>query len=77
MAYTRGSIEVKLIGLCSATEYADVDMSYCLIESQGWVGSDVIRPDCTSGSSDPSCADPTDVSPDDERLANLYGNDVV
>ena len=52
-------------------------MSYCLIESQDWVGSDVIRPDCTTDASDPSCADPTDVSPDNERLANLYGNDVV
>lgn len=52
-------------------------MSYCLIESQDWVGSDVIRPDCTTDASDPSCANPTDVSPDNERLANLYGNDVV
>ena len=66
-----------LIGLRSATEYADVDMSYCLIESQDWVGSDVIRPDCTTDASDPSCADPTNVSPENERLANLYGNDVV
>ena len=57
--------------------YADVDMSYCLIESQDWVGSDIIRPDCTTDASDPSCANPTDVSPDNERLANLYGNDVV
>ncbi|KAL9580260.1 MAG: hypothetical protein Q9212_004601 [Teloschistes hypoglaucus] len=61
----------------NATERADVDMSYCLIESQNWVGSDVIRPDCTTDTSDPSCADPTDVSPDNERLANLYGNDVL
>ena len=52
-------------------------MSYCLIESQDWVGSDVIRPDCTTDTSDPSCADPTNVNPDNERLANLYGNDVV
>ena len=37
----------------------------------------MIRPDCTVDASDPSCADPTDVSPDNERLANLYGNDVV
>lgn len=52
-------------------------MAYCLIESQDWVGSDVIRQDCTTDASDPSCADPTNVSPDNERLANLYGNDVV
>ena len=37
----------------------------------------MIRPDCTTDASDPSCANPTDVSPDNERLANLYGNDVV
>ena len=37
----------------------------------------MIRPDCTTDASDPSCADPADVSPDNERLANLYGNDVV
>ena len=37
----------------------------------------MIRPDCTTDASDPSCTDPTDVSPDNERLANLYGNDVV
>ena len=37
----------------------------------------MIRPDCTTDASDPSCADPTNVSPENERLANLYGNDVV
>ena len=52
-------------------------MAYCLIENQNWLGSDVIRPDCTTDASDPSCADPTNVSPGDERLANLYDNDVV
>ena len=55
----------------------DVDMAYCLIESQDWVGSDVIRPNCTTDASDPSCANPSDVNADNERLANLYGNDVV
>ena len=63
--------------LRSASESADTDMSWCLIESQDWVGSDVIRPDCTTDASDPSCADPTNVSADDERLANLYNDDVV
>ncbi|KAL8836527.1 MAG: hypothetical protein Q9170_002882 [Blastenia crenularia] len=61
----------------NATEYEDVDTAYCLIESQNWVGSDVIRPDCTIDASDPSCVDSTNVSPDNERLANLYDNDVL
>lgn len=72
-----GFIEVKLIGRRSATEYADVDMYYCLIESQDWVGSDAIRAYCNTDASDPSCADPTNVSPDNKLLANLYDNDVV
>ena len=57
--------------------YRLVDMSDCSIESQDWMGSDVIRPDCTSDSSDPSCADPTYVGLDNERFANWYDNDVV
>lgn len=55
----------------------DVDESWCLIESQDWVGSDVVRPDCSANPSDPSCSDPTNVSPANERIANLYGDDVV
>ncbi|KAF8847799.1 hypothetical protein BDZ45DRAFT_698908 [Acephala macrosclerotiorum] len=55
----------------------DEDITYCLLDSQDWVGSDVIRPDCTVDPTDPSCTDPADVSPDNERLANLYGDDVL
>ena len=53
--------------------------SWCLIESQDWQGSDVIRPECTgnSNSTEPQCSDPTDVTPDNERIANLYDNDMV
>ena len=51
--------------------------SWCLIESQEWVGSDVIRPDCSASSTDPSCHDPLDISPENERIANLYPNDMV
>ncbi|KAL8634348.1 MAG: hypothetical protein Q9228_008059 [Teloschistes exilis] len=66
-----------LIVVSSATEHGlDVDLSWCLLESQDWVGSDIVRPDCTANPSDPSCADPTNVSPENERIANLYGDDV-
>ena len=61
----------------SSSTSVDVDPAWCLIESQNWVGSDVVRPDCTAHPSDPSCSDPTNVSPDNQRIANLYGDDVV
>ena len=52
---------------------------YCLVQSYDWTGSDIIRPDCT----DPAnvnasqCVDPTDVAPENERIANLYPNDLL
>lgn len=54
-----------------------ITSSWCLIESQDWVGSDIIRPDCSTNSTDPSCSDPTNVSPQNERIANLYDNDML
>lgn len=48
-----------------------------MLESQNWVGSDVVRPDCTATPDDPSCSDPTAVSADNQRLANIYSDDVV
>ena len=51
--------------------------SWCLIESQDWVGSDIIRPDCSPESTDPSCSDPDNVAPQNERIANLYDDDLV
>nr|POE60982.1 lysm domain-containing protein [Quercus suber] len=50
------------------------DPSYCLIESYSWEGSDIIRPDCESSDSanETQCTDPTDVPPENERIANLY-----
>ena len=50
---------------------------WCLLESQEWIGSDVIRPDCSAHPTDPSCIDPLSVSPENERIANLYPNDMV
>ena len=51
--------------------------SWCLIESQEWVGSDIIRPDCSTNATDPSCLDLSNVFPENERIANLYPNDMV
>ncbi|KAL9137092.1 MAG: hypothetical protein Q9175_001688 [Cornicularia normoerica] len=51
--------------------------SWCLIESQDWAGSDIIRPDCSTNSTDPSCLDPLHVSPQNERIANLYPKDML
>lgn len=51
--------------------------SWCIIESQDWIGSDIIRPDCSTDSTDPSCLDPMNVSPENERIANLYPNEMV
>lgn len=52
---------------------------YCLIQSYGWTGSDIIRPDCTdpANANAPQCIDPTDVAPENERIANLYPNDLL
>ncbi len=55
----------------------DDDITYCLLDSQDWVGSDVVRLDCTVDPTDRSCRDPANVSPEIERLANLYGDDVA
>lgn len=52
---------------------------YCLVQSYDWVGSDIIRPDCTdpANSNASQCVDPTDVPPENERLANLYPDDLL
>ncbi|KGO39886.1 hypothetical protein PEX1_067310 [Penicillium expansum] len=52
---------------------------YCLVQSYDWVGSDIIRPDCTdpANSNSSQCVDPTDVPPENERLANLYPDDLL
>lgn len=52
---------------------SSADSSFCLLESQDWVGSDVIQPSC-SGSNDTSC-DPS--NPENSRMANLYNDDLV
>ena len=47
-----------------------------MIESQDWVGSDVIRPDCFQDPTDPSCTDSANVPADNQRIANLYDDDL-
>jgi hypothetical protein len=52
--------------------------TWCLVESQDWVGADVYQVDCDTNPSDPSCAgDGTGIDPASQRMANLYSNDVV
>lgn len=53
--------------------------SWCMIESQSWQGSDIVRPDCTTDPSDPSCTsgDPSNVTSDDARLSQLYSDEML
>jgi hypothetical protein len=65
------SIKIACLG-------SNTDDAWCLTESQNWVGSYVIQPDCAVTPSDPSClGDGTAVDPSNERMANLYTDDVV
>lgn len=50
---------------------------WCFVESQGWVGSDVIRPDCNADPSDPWCINPANVSAENSRMANIYDDDLL
>ncbi|KAH9221800.1 hypothetical protein DL95DRAFT_381567 [Leptodontidium sp. 2 PMI_412] len=50
---------------------------FCLIDSYEWVGSDIIRPDCSDTSTDPQCLDPTDVPDANQRIANLYPDSLL
>lgn len=50
---------------------------WCLFESQSWVGSDVVRPDCTVVVDDPSCSDPANVTAENGRLSSLYPDEML
>ncbi|EUC34225.1 carbohydrate-binding module family 50 protein [Bipolaris victoriae FI3] len=50
---------------------------WCFVESQEWVGSDVIRPDCNADPSDPWCINPANVSAENSRMANIYDDDLL
>ena len=60
----------------SATNTED-EFLFCLLESQEWVGSDFIQPDCSVNPSDPSCGNSSFVDPDNLRMANLYDDDTL
>lgn len=66
-------------GFSFTSKRQSTSSGYCLIDSYNWVGSDIIRPDCSlaSNQNNSQCIDPTDVSPDNERIANLYPNDLL
>lgn len=48
-----------------------------MIESFNWVGSDIIRPDCSADPTDPSCSDPSNVTEQNQRIANLYNDTLL
>lgn len=50
---------------------------WCQAESQTWVGSDVVRPDCSVEVDDPSCLDPANVTAENSRLSNLYSDELL
>jgi hypothetical protein len=52
---------------------------YCLVQSYDWVGSDVIRPDCDNSANAnlAQCIDPTNVTAENGRIANLYPNSLL
>lgn len=50
---------------------------WCLVDSQEWVGSDVVRPDCAANPADPWCINPANVSSEYSRIANVYDDDLL
>ena len=48
-----------------------------MIKSLNWVGSDVIRPDCSVDPTDPSCSNPANVTATNQRIANLYNDTIL
>lgn len=57
---------------------SDLDqLGWCLTQSLNWTGSDIVRPDCATTPSDPQCQNPAAVDPGNQRLANLYSDDVL
>ncbi|KAI0437932.1 hypothetical protein F4803DRAFT_536864 [Xylaria telfairii] len=65
---------MKLACLGSNSE----DFAWCLTESQEWIGSDIVRPDCSANPGGPACGgNVTDIPSEHMRLANLYGDDIL
>ncbi|KAI0476399.1 hypothetical protein GGR56DRAFT_468019 [Xylariaceae sp. FL0804] len=54
------------------------DYSWCLTESQEWVGADVLRADCDTNPDDPTCSGDASAIPEANiRMANLYSDDIL
>lgn len=51
---------------------------WCLTESQDWVGSDIVRADCSTNPSDPTCGgNASAIAAENSRMANLYDDTLV
>lgn len=50
---------------------------WCMIESLSWVGSDVVRPDCSVDPTSQQCMNPANVTADNQRIANLYPDSML
>lgn len=51
---------------------------WCLTESQDWIGSDIVRADCSVNPSDPTCGGNASAIPaENMRMANLYNDTTV
>lgn len=67
------------INLACLIDYDESPESYgwCLTQSLNWTGSDIVRPDCSVTPSDPQCQNPSNVDAGNQRLANLYSDDIL
>ncbi|KAI0431904.1 hypothetical protein F5Y09DRAFT_340145 [Xylaria sp. FL1042] len=51
---------------------------WCLTESQEWVGSDIVRADCATNPTDPTCSGNMSAIPaENMRMANLYSDELL
>ena len=48
-----------------------------MVESLSWVGSDIVRPDCSTDPTAQQCVNPYNVTAENERLANLYNDSML
>ncbi|KAI1382676.1 uncharacterized protein F4822DRAFT_440959 [Hypoxylon trugodes] len=53
------------------------NFTWCLTESQEWVGSDIVRVDCSVNPGDPTCGgDASEIPAANMRMANIYSDDI-
>ncbi|KAI1212568.1 uncharacterized protein F4807DRAFT_450236 [Annulohypoxylon truncatum] len=76
-AWTISERFVDGIGIACLSSMTEAD-TWCLPLSQNFTGSDIIRADCDTNPSDPSCSgNASSIPSDDVRMANLYDDDVL